>query len=281
MQDLKTNLDAVIQQLYALDGKERGTDNTISDKYRATRKEIVNVIQTINQTTDTITEQLQKITTYKKLMLLTYKEIQASRSGMVDTKQYIEDFSNFIYKLDNKLYDGNTNSIDEIKLLINSDNIPVTLANDHMIQSMLIQLNDLMSNFQTDEKTQLETIKKLNDLKTKTKDVIEQYQIEIEKLQQKKNYLLQFMKLYQNDATQRQLSINNFFESTKGVYDKTVELVKDIKKGVYKVDFDMDKKISLLNKIEEDNQAYVLAWPLYPIEEIQTYFGDVNFQKEY
>jgi hypothetical protein len=38
------------------------------------------------------------------------------------------------------------------------------------------------------------------------------------------------MKLYQNDATQRQLTINNFFESTKGVYEKTVELVKDIKK---------------------------------------------------
>ena len=281
MQNLKTNLDEVVKELYALDAKERGTNNTISDKYRATRKEIVNVIQTINQTTDTISEQLQKITTYKKLMLLTYKDIQASRSGMVDTKQYIEDFSNFIYKLDNKLYNEETNTIDEIKLLVNSDNVPVTLANDYMVQSMMVQLNDLMSNFQDNETAQLETIKKLNDLKSRTKDTIEQYQIEIEKLQQKKNYLLQFMKLYQNDTTQKQLTMNNFFESTKWVYDKTVELVKDIKKWVYKVDFDMEKKVSLLNAIEEDNQAYPLAWPLYPIEKIQTYFGDVAFQKEY
>ena len=281
MQDLKANLDGVVKELYALDAKERGTGNVISDKYRATRTEIVNVIQTINQTTDTISEQLQKITTYKKLMLLTYKDIQASRSGMVDTKQYIEDFSNFIYKLDNKLYDEETNKIDEIKLLVNSDNVPVTLANDYMVQSMMVQLNDLMSNFQDNETAQLETIKKLNDLKSKTKDTIEQYQIEIEKLQQKKNYLLQFMKLYQNDTTQKQLTMNNFFESTKWVYDKTVELVKDIKKWVYKVDFDMEKKVSLLNAIEEDNQAYPLAWPLYPIEKIQTYFGDVAFQKEY
>lgn len=230
MQSLKTNLDQVIQQLYALDAKERGTGNAISDKYRSTRKEIVNVIQTINQTTDTIGEQLQKINTYKKLMLLTYKDIQASRSGMVDTRQYIEDFSNFIYKLDNKLYNEHTNTIDDIKLIINSDNIPVTLANDYMVQSMVLQLNDLMTNFKTNEQAQLETIKKLNDLKTKTKATIEQYQTEIEKLQQKKNYLLQFMKLYQNDANQRQLTINNFFESTKGVYDKTIELVKGIKK---------------------------------------------------
>ena len=281
MQDLKANLDQVVQQLYSLDAKERWSGNVISDTYRATRNEIVNVIQTINQTTDAISGQLQKITTYKKLMLLTYKDIQSSRSGMVDTKQYMEDFSNFIYKLDNKLYDNTTNNIDEIKLLINSDNIPVTLANNYMVQWVMVQLNDLMDNFQTNEQTQLETIKKLNDLKTKTTDAIQQYEIEIEKLQQKKNYLLQFMKLYQDDASQRQLSINNFFESTKWVYDKTIELVKNIKKGVYNVDFDMDKKLPVLNKLEDDNQSYPLAWPLYPIEEIQTYFGDINFQKEY
>ncbi len=281
MEDLKNNLDEVIKELYALDAKERGTGNVISDKYRSTRKEIVNVIQTINTTTDTITEQLKKIATYKKLMVLTYKDIQASRSGMVDTKQYIEDFANFIYKLDNKLYNEETNTIDDIKLLINSDNVPLTLANDSLVQSMILQLSDLMNNFQQNEEKQLETMKKLNELKTKAKESIEQYQIEIEKLQQKKNYLLQFMKLYDNDKTQRQLSIDNFFESTKWVYDKTEELVKDIKKWVYKVDFDMEKKIKALEKIENDNEAYPLAWPLYPIEEIQTYFGDINFQKQY
>ena len=215
MDDLKKNLDDVIQELYTLDEKERGDDNAISDKYRATRKEIVNVIQTINTTTDTITEQLKKIATYKKLMVLTYKDIQASRSGMVDTKQYIEDFANFIYKMDNKLYDEETNTIDEMKLLINSDNIPLTLANDSLIQSMIIQLSNLMNDFQQNEEQQLETMKKLNELKARAKESIQQYQIEIEKLQKKKNYLLQFMKLYQNDKTQRQMSIDNFFESTK------------------------------------------------------------------
>ena len=43
----------------------------------------------------------------------------------------------------------------------------------------------------------------------------------------------------------------------------------------------MEKKLSLLNKIENDNEAYPLAWPIYPIEEIQTYFGDPIFQKQY
>jgi chromosome segregation ATPase len=230
IQSLKGNLDELIEELYSLDEKERGTNNEISENYRTTRNEIVKVIQTINSTTDTITEQLKKIETYKKLMLLTYKEIQGSRSGMVDTKAYIEEFANFIYKLDNKLYNEETNSIDEIKLLINSDNIPLTLANDHLVQSMILQLNDLMNNFQENEEKQLETIKKLNQLKSKAKASITEYQNEIEQLQQKKNYLLQFMKLYQNDSTQRQLTIDTLFESTKSVYEKMVELINDAKK---------------------------------------------------
>lgn len=230
VQNLKSNLDELIQELYALDEQERGTDNVISDKYRTTRNEIVKVIQTINTTTDTIAQQLKKIETYKKLMILTYKEIQSSRSGMVETKEYIEDFINFIYKMDNKLYDGETNTIDEIKLLINSDNIPLTLANDSLIQSMLTQLSELMDNFQINEEKQLETIKKLNQLKSQAKASIEEYQNEIEQLQQKKNYLLQFMQLYQSDSSQRQLTIDNFFESTKDVYAKIAEFVKDIKR---------------------------------------------------
>ncbi len=281
VKDLKANLDEVIQELYSLDEKERWTNNAISDKYRATRSEIVKVIQTINSTTDTIAEQLKKIETYKKLMMLTYKDIQSSRSGMVDTKEYIEDFANFIYKLDNKLYNENTNSIDEIKLLINSDNIPLTLANDYLVESMILQLNDLMTDFQENEQKQLETIKKLNQLKSQAKTSIITYQNEIEQLQQKKNYLLQFMKLYQNDESQKQLTIDNFFQSTKDVYDTMTEYVKDIKRWVYKVNFDMEKKLIALDKLTNDNDAYPVAWPLYPIEEIQTYFGDEAFQKQY
>lgn len=43
----------------------------------------------------------------------------------------------------------------------------------------------------------------------------------------------------------------------------------------------MDKKMSQLEDIENDKDTYALAWPIYPIDEIQTYFGDMQFQKEY
>lgn len=43
----------------------------------------------------------------------------------------------------------------------------------------------------------------------------------------------------------------------------------------------MEKKLAALDDIAVDNDAYPLARPIYPIEEIQTYFGDTAYQKSY
>ena len=43
----------------------------------------------------------------------------------------------------------------------------------------------------------------------------------------------------------------------------------------------MDKKLATLDRTEDKDEVYPLAWPLYPIETIQTYFGDENFEKQY
>ncbi|MEI7562641.1 MAG: hypothetical protein WCJ39_02780 [bacterium] len=132
--------------------------------------------------------------------------------------------------MDNKLYNDDTNAIDDIKLIINSDNIPRSLANDYMVESMMLQFTDLLSGYNQREAQQIQLLKKLNFLKNQAKDDIKDYQIDLEKLQQKKNYLLQFISLYNHDSTQRQLTISSLFESTKGVYDKIVQLTKEVKK---------------------------------------------------
>ncbi|HCB51064.1 TPA: hypothetical protein DEP21_00490 [Patescibacteria group bacterium] len=105
----------------------------------------------------------------------------------------MSDFINFIYKLDNKLYNQTDNKIDDIKLIINSDNIPRTIANDYMIQSMIVQLNNLISNLYANEEDQLDSIKKYNKLKVQAQNDLLEYETDLEKLQQKKNYLVQFL----------------------------------------------------------------------------------------
>jgi len=83
---------------------------------------------------------IKKIADYKKQTFIAYKELKEIRDSETMTKDYISDFSNFVYKLSNKYDDSSLSTIDDIKLIINSDNIPLTLANDYLAESMLLQL---------------------------------------------------------------------------------------------------------------------------------------------
>jgi hypothetical protein len=147
---------------------------------------------------------------------------------------------------------------------------------------MLLQFNDLMGTLDSNEKDKLVRIKELNLLKMKTKNDIKDYNAQLDSLQQKKNYLLRFIELYKN----KELKNTNFekiLTTRKDVDDMTMLFVDDIARKDYKVSFNIDDKIKLLNKMEDDSlkETSSLAWPLYPIYKIDSYFGDKNFEKQY
>lgn len=281
--DLEKSVDDITQQLYDLDTAEKSWDNSvISEKYREVRAEIVRVITDINQTTKKVANTLRKIAVYKKEILKTAEELKNTREWKWDTKEYIEQFANFAYKLDNEIYNNQTDTIDDIKLLVKSDNIPRTLVGESLVRSMLLQFNELMWDLDTNETDKLERIKKLNLMKIETKNDIKDYNSQLDSLQQKKNYLVRFIDLYKN----KQLKNNNFekiLTTRKDVDDMMMLFVDDIVRKDYKVSFKIDDKIKLLNKMQDDSlkETSPLAWPLYPIYKIDSYFGDKDFEKQY
>ncbi len=283
IRDLESSIEDITDQLYELDNKEIDMDGELSEKYREIREEIVAVIQDINYTTDYVGTMLQKIAVYKKQIFLTTKQLKDTRAGLDNTKEYIEQFAKFLYKMDNKIFIDE--KVDDFKLFANSDNIPLALSNEYMIKKILIQFNDLMENLDTDEDKQIKLIKTLNELKIKASNDVNDYQAILETLHQKKNYLIQFMKLYKDD----QLAEQNFsmiFNSRNDVHNAISTIVDNVSEEKYNVPFDMEKKIKELNKIYEDKiedeeNIQPMAWPIYPIEEIEMYFGDEEFEKEY
>lgn len=284
IKDLKWSIDDITKELFALDEKQRREEG-VSEQYKETRNEIINVINSINTTTEKVSKLLQQIVLYKKEIITASEEVKNSRLGGENSKERIKEFLNIIYKLDNKLYSEDWSEdwseIDTIKLLINSDNIPRTLANDYAIQSMILQLNNLIENFDEEEQYQVENMQKLNTLKKQSQTKLKEYQLDLEKLQQKKSYLLQFLWLYKSDKDQRKYTIAQLFESTKSVHEKIEEMLKDIRKWIYKWDLTIEKKLKEIEEQESSQQRYPIARPIYPINDIQTYFGDLAFQKEH
>jgi hypothetical protein len=78
MKDLQSSVDSITQELFDMDAKEK-TGTGISDKYRETRNEVVNVIGNINKTTENVGSMLKKIAVYKMQITSAGEELKTAR----------------------------------------------------------------------------------------------------------------------------------------------------------------------------------------------------------
>lgn len=284
IKELETSIEDITKQLYELDSKELWSGSDLSEKYREIRSEIVSVIQDINYTTDYVGSMLQKISVYKKQILLNTKLLKETREWLESSKEIVSQFANFLYKINNQIFDEK--EIDEFKLFAMSNNIPLTLSNEYMVKSILIQFNQLMENLDTDEEKQINLIRTLNELKLKASKDVSEYQVILDTLHQKKNYLIEFMKLYKDDKLAQQ-NFNMVFDSRKDVHNALLTMISNITQKQYNsISFDMEGKTKeleeLYNKeLNDKTNLQPMAWPIYPIQEISMYFGDKKFEEEF
>lgn len=279
---LQKSIDDIVEQLYDLDNKELNDKWSVSDKYKEIRKEIVNVIQDINKTTEYVSKMISKIALYKKQIQANVEALRETRQWIDVSKEYIQEFTNFLYKLNNQI--SYENEIDDTRLIALSENIAVSLSNEQLVKSMLNQFNDMMTSLDVDEARQVQLIKTLNRLKLKASENVQSYTAILSTLNQKKNYLIQFMKLYRDDMLAEQ-KFNIIFDNIKDVYTAIQSIIANIVKKDYSdVTFDVKEKMEQAEKYYKDTNAWssnfqVLAWPIYPIQSIQKYFRDADFEK--
>lgn len=279
---LQNSINDIIDQLYEIDDKEVNDKGTVSNKYKEIRKEIVNVIQDINKTTEYVSTMISKIALYKSQIQANVEALRETREWIDISKEYIQEFSNFLYKLNNQI--SYENEIDDVRLLTLSDNIAISVSNEQMVKSILNQFNEMMTSLDIDEERQVSLIKVLNKLKIKASENVESYQAILSVLNQKKNYLIQFMQLYKDDQLAEQ-KFSMIFDNIKDVYTAVQWIISNIVKKDYSdVTFDVSEAMKQAEKYYDETNAWasnlqVLAWPIYPIQNIQRYFRDDDFEK--
>lgn len=275
---LKATIDVLTEQLFALDAREK-TEEGISEQYQEVRNEIVNVITTIQNTTADIETMMRRVAGYKNNIDTTAQTIKVLRSEIDETKKALQEFAVFLYQTNNYIADPSKWVIDEIKLLIHSDNIPRTLSNQQLIESMMQQFVELLDKLEAAEKKHIEAIVKLNELRIDAKYDIMIYGEELEKMQQKKLYLSQFIELYTNGSLQTNV-IGWVFESSKSVHETIVSMVDSLYKKEYNVSFNIFDKLKELDALNTNiKYPHDIAWPIYPIVEIENFFDDESFRQ--
>ena len=144
---------------------------------------------------------------------------------------------------------------------------------------MTVQLSDLISKSTKEEAKKTKLLKKLWSLKIAAQESIEEYRNEIERLEQKKQYLISFINLYREKADAKFEAI---MTSREDVNKMALTFIDDIVKKNYRANDNIPQSIEAMLKAPDssDDDAAPIAWPIYPIENITHYFNDAEFEKE-
>ena len=280
--DLRTSLDDFRTQLAEMDTAEKSKNKgKLDENYKQARVEIVKIIQNIDDSSMRIGRLLKKLYDYKVQLQSSISELGETRKNLELGKQYLSQLLLVTYKMQREIYNESGTQIDDLKVFMKSADISQVLVGNDMLNSLLVQINDLMKVATVQEKEKTALIEKLTMLKNTSQKLLTQYQEEIETLKQKKAYLITFMDLYHKKKLQ-DISQKTISTELKQTQDAVSSLVKDIVSKNYRTENNIPEQIAQLNKQKDssDKETSQAAWPAYPVSQISTIFKDADFEKE-
>lgn len=276
---LQADIDTITEELFKLDEEEKAKNPEMSTSYRQARTEIVRVISSIKWANANLTSSLNKLTQYQKQMKELLKELREAQYSAEKSKQYLNDYLTLLYKTQLKIYDQDWDNIDDIRLFMNSDNFNETFIGNDLLSAMTVQLWEVIDKSTREEEKKTNLLRKLWSLKIAAQESIETYRNEIERLEQKKQYLITFINLYREKSDAK---FEAFMASKEDVNKMVLTFIDDIVKKNYRASDNIPENIKIMLEAPDssDDDAAPIAWPIYPIENITRYFNDANFEKE-
>ena len=279
VEKLKTDIESITDELFELDAIEKEKNPELSTSYRQARSEIVRVITSIKWANSNLSTSLKNLSKYQKQMKEYLKELREVQVSSVKAKEYLNEYMTLLYKTQLKIYDQEWDNIDDIRLFVNSDNFNETFIGNDLISAMTVQLSELINRSSQEEEKKTSLLTKLWSLKIAAQESIETYRNEIDRLEQKKQYLISFINLYKQKADEKFESI---LTSKEDVNKMVLTFIDDIVKKNYRTNDNIPENIKTMLAAPDssDDDAAPIAWPIYPIENITRYFNDTNFEKE-
>ena len=278
VEKLQVDIDTITDELFKLDEEEKAKNPEMTTSYRQARTEIVRVISSINWANTKLSSSLNKLIKYQRQMKAFLKELKQTQVSLEKAKKYMNDYMTLLYKTQLKIYDQDWENIDEIRLFINSDNFNETFIWNDLLSAMTVQLWELIDKSSKEEEKKTNLLIKLWSLKITAQESIETCRKEIERLEQKKQYLISFINLYREKSDTK---FDSMLTSKEDVNNMVLAFIDDIIKKNYRASDNIPENIKTMLESPDssDDDASPIAWPIYPIENITHYFNDANFEK--
>lgn len=281
VEKLKKDIDKVTNELFALDEIEKQKDPNLTENYRQARVEMVKVLASINSSTENVSNSLKRLIAYQRQIKSLVKELRETQVSSEKAKEYLKEYMVLLYKMQLKIYDQDGDNVDDVRLFVNSDNFNETFIWNDLLEAMTVELSELIDKSSKEEERKTLLLSKLWDLKLSAQKSIEYYRDQVDKLEQKKQYLLNFIRLYKRSATDAS-KLDMVFKDKEDVNKMVLSFVDDIVQKNFRTDYNIPENIQTMldSPDSSDDDAAPIAWPIYPIENIVRYFNDSDFEKE-
>ena len=273
LQIVQSELDKVAQRISELDKRA----DTLNPSYKEVRQQVIEVMQEAQAAYDKLTDTVKKLNLYKLQTTKLAQDMKDQKNDIDNTKALIVQMSQSLYQANNELYATNSVDIDTAKLLLTSDNVPDTLANGRILESMILQLEQLMTKLQTQQQTHATLLKKVVSLHADAKTQIAGFAAQIESLDEKATYLDQFLTLFEENKVVGAKVVKSLFDTKKDIFDEVGQIITDVASGSYSLaSFNMAEKMQYLKSLKQfvPDRVTAFAWPVLPIPSITTSFKD-------
>ena len=111
----------------------------VSDKHREVMESIQTIMGDVRETQDNLQNRIERIRAFTTRIYQLEEDIEEIKESMEYTQDAFTKYTQFLYKMNNDFYNGD-NQVDDIKLLLKSEDVAETLSHEDIMQALTTKL---------------------------------------------------------------------------------------------------------------------------------------------
>jgi chromosome segregation ATPase len=207
LMDLTTaakQLDEVTEKLKTLSTSYKTIKlqkKSLDKKYKAVLQDARDLVIKLNKKSKELKNMLLKIQILSKDLENIRKQIKAIQDTIYISKQQVKKYIAVLYKINNDYYNS-LQSLDDIKLLVKSNNIAKTLSQEDIIKILSLKTQELLGKLEKAEKIKKQFLRKMYLTRANYINAVNAYKTQIEVLNERKRMLVDLLTMLKSNKKQ-------------------------------------------------------------------------------
>lgn len=253
-----------------------------TDYYDNIRPVINGLITEMGQTIEELTSAIQAVKNYETQIIELNQSLNNIMTHKELTKEKIREFTRLLYQIRNEIY--NETNIDELSLLLKGWDTSEIISQELYLKILIEDLKKIIETSESEQQEQDNNLDTVHRQKRELEKNMQTYQVKIEDLDQKQAYLEDFIRLYKDNKEQRNKQQKDLFKTKNDIYKQIETIVQEITNNTFQsTERDRRETREEFNTLEARGakEDFTMSWPILPVDDIQRYFNDPEYQKEF